>query len=530
MTDEDKTIERADSEPSTEVSHTKQEEPVMNLRSADGSEPTEESNLLSSSEKRPQETPTESSHVQRLRQRFARRPRGSLVSKIKFATKDFLLWAVVWSVMIGTVLPGVNPSGIIILLFFAFLGDTLFWLIKLTTLPPLPGFLGGTLAGFLIRNIPVISDNVQIEHEWSSSVRSIYLSIILVYAGLQLDSEALKKLKGVCGRLSMGPCLVEACASALLAHFLMGLPWQWGFILGFVLGAASLSVLAPSVLLLEKEGYDVKDVPTFLLDAYSFNAILAITGFNTCLGIAFSTGSTIFNVLKGIWEVVTGVATGSLLGAFIHYFPSSDQRVLDCKRIVLVLGFSVLTVFSSVYFDFPGSRGLCTFVMASLAGIGRTRNKAEVEKIIGFAWFVFKPLVFVLFGAEVSVASLRPETVGLCVATLGVAVLIRILTAFLMLCSAGFNIKEKIFISSAWLPKGTVQVALGSVALDTARSYGDTQLEDYGMDVLTVAFLAILITAPIGHLLISFLGPKLLQKAKHQNKDEEVQGEPSEQV
>ncbi|KAM9678236.1 sodium/hydrogen exchanger 9B2-like [Trichechus inunguis] len=282
--------------------------------------------------------------------------------------------------------------------------------------------------------------------------------------------------------------------------------------------------------LLMEEGYDVKGVPTLLLEAEDFNDILAITGFNTCLGIAFSTGSTIFNVLRGILEVVTGVATGSLLGAFIHYFPSSDQRILDCKRVVPVLGFSVLTVFSSVYFDFPGSRGLCTFVMASLAGIGWTRNKAEVEKIIGFAWFMFKPLVFVLFGAEVSVASLRPEAVGLCVATLGVAVLIRILTAFLMVCFAGFNIKEKIFVSFAWLPKATMQAALGSVALDTARSYGDTQLEDYGMDVLTVAFLAVLITAPIGRPLISLLGPRLLQKAKHQSKDEEVQGEPSEQV
>ncbi|KAM9238170.1 sodium/hydrogen exchanger 9B2-like [Dugong dugon] len=536
MTDEDKTIERADSEPSTEVSHTAsvhqetQEEPVMNLRSTDGSEPTEGSNLLSSSEKRPQETPTESSHLQRLRQRFARCPCGSLVSRIKVVTTVFLLWAVVWSVTIGTVLPGGNSSGIIILWFFAYLGCILFWLIKLPRLPPLPAFLGAMLAGFLIRNIPVISDYVQIEHEWSSSVRSIYLSITLVYVGLQLDSEALKKLKGVCGRLAVGPCLAEACASALLAHFLMGLPWQWGFILGFVLGAASPYFVRPSTSLLKEEGHDVKDVPTLLLEAEDFSDILAITGFNTCLGIAFSTGSTMFNVLRGILEVVTGVATGSLLGAFIYYFPSSDQRVLDWKRIVLVLGFSVLAVFSSVYFDFPGSRGLCTFVMASLAGIGWTRNKAKVENIIIFACGMFEPLLFGLLGAEVSVASLKRETVGLCVATLGVGVLIRILTVFLMVCSAGFNIKEKIFISFAWLPKATVQALLGSVALDTARSYGDTQLEDYGLVVLTMTFLAILITVPIGYLLISFLGPRLLQKAKRQNKDEEVQGEPSEQV
>lgn len=96
-----------------------------------------------------------------------------------------------------------------------------------------------------------------------------------------------------------------------------------------------------------------------------------------------------------------------------------------------------------------------------------------------------------------------------------------------MVCFAGFNIKEKIFISFAWLPKATVQAAIGSVALDTARSHGEKELEGYGMDVLTVAFLAILITAPIGGLLIGLLGPRLLEKAEQKNKDEEDQGETS---
>ncbi|KAK2498830.1 hypothetical protein MC885_004735 [Smutsia gigantea] len=338
------------------------------------------------------------------------------------------------------------------------------------------------LAGFLIKNIPVINDNVQIKHKWSSALRSIALSIILVRAGLGLDSKALKKLKGVCVRLSMGPCLVEACTSALLAHFLMG--------------AVSPAVVVPSMLLLQGGGYGVeKGVPTLLMAAGSFDDILAITGFNTCLGVAFSTGSTIFNILRGVLEVVIGVATGFLLGFFVQFFPSTDQDGCTWKRAFLVLGLSVLAMFSSMHFGFPGSGGLCTLVMAFLAGLGWTSRK-------------------------VSIASLRPETVGLCIATLSTAVLIRILTTFLMVCFAGFNIKEKIFISFAWLPKATVQAAIGSVALDTARSHGEKQLEEYGMDVLTVAFLAILITAPVGSLLIGLLGPRLLQKAEYQNKEE----------
>ncbi|XP_058923444.1 sodium/hydrogen exchanger 9B2 isoform X2 [Kogia breviceps] len=521
MENQDKTIKHEASEPSTEVNHTasrcqeKQEETVMNPRGIDGSEPTEGSNLLNSNEKM-QETPAEPKHLQRLRQTFACPPRGLLDRVITNVTMVVLLWAVIWSITGPECLPGGNLFGIIILFYCAIIGGKLLGLIKLPTLPPLPPLLGMLLAGFLIRNIPVISDNVQIKHKWSSALRSIALAVILVRAGLGLDSNALKKLKGVCVRLSLGPCLVEACTSALLAHFLMGLPWQWGFMLGFVLGAVSPAVVVPSMLLLQEGGYGVeKGVPTLLMAAGSFDDILAITGFNTCLGMAFSTGSTVFNVLKGVLEVVIGMATGLLLGFFIQYFPSSDQDKLVWKRAFLVLGLSVLAVFSSMYFGFPGSGGLCTLVLAFLAGKG---------------WASAKPLLFGLIGAEVSITALRPETVGLCVATLGTAVLIRILATYLMVCFAGFNFKEKIFISFAWLPKATVQAAIGSVALDTARSHGEKQLEGYGMDVLTVAFLAILITAPIGSLLIGLLGPRLLQKAEHQNKDEEDQGETSIQV
>lgn len=500
----------------------------MNPKGIDGNEPTEGSNLLNSGEKMQQEATPEPNHLQRIRQTFACPPHGLLDSIVTNVTMVVLLWAVVWSITGSECLPGGNLFGIIILFYCAVSGGKLFGLIKLPTLPPLPPLLGMLLAGFLIRNIPVISDNIQIKHKWSSALRSIALSVILVRAGLGLDSNALKKLKGVCVRLSMGPCLVEACSSALLAHFLMGLPWQWGFMLGFVVGAVSPAVVVPSMLLLQEGGYGVeKGVPTLLMAAGSFDDILAITGFNTCLGMAFSTGSTVFNVLKGVLEVVIGMAAGFLLGFFIQYFPSSDQDKLVWKRAYLVLGLAVLAVFSSTYFGFPGSGGLCTLVMAFLAGKGWASTKVDVEKIIAVAWSIFQPLLFGLIGAEVSIASLRPETVGLCVATLGIAVLIRILTTYLMVCFAGFNIKEKIFISFAWLPKATVQAAIGSVALDTARSHGEKELEGYGMDVLTVAFLAILITAPIGGLLIGLLGPRLLEKAEQKNKDEEDQGETS---
>ncbi|XP_043825446.1 sodium/hydrogen exchanger 9B2 [Dromiciops gliroides] len=523
MGNEDNEIQSNEPEINSTASTTKKTEEgaLMDLKGIDGNEPMEESALLKNSEPSPEPSPE--SNREKLRQIFACPPRGILVRIITNVTMVVLVWAVVWSITGNECLPGGNLFGILILFVCAVIGGKLLGLVKLPTLPPLPPLLGMLLAGFLLRNIPVISDQIQIKHVWSASLRSIALAIILVRAGLGLDSKALRKLKAVCLRLSMGPCLVEACSSAVLAHFLMHLPWQWGFILGFVLGAVSPAVVVPSMLILQGGGYGVeKGVPTLLMAAGSFDDILAITGFNTCLGMAFSTGSTIYNVLRGFLEVIVGVAAGSLLGFFIQYFPSRDQGKLMWKRAYLLLGLAVFAIFSSTFFGFPGSGGLCTLVMAFLAGIGWTSEKADVEKIIAVSWDIFQPFLFGLIGAEVSITSLRPETVGLCVATLGIAVLIRIVSTFLLVSFAGFNIKEKIFISFAWLPKATVQAAIGSVALDTARTHGDEQLEMYGMDVLTVAFLAILITAPIGSLLIGLLGPRLLQKAEqNQRKDKE---------
>ncbi|XP_039206624.1 sodium/hydrogen exchanger 9B2-like [Crotalus tigris] len=434
-----------------------------------------------------------------------------------------LIWAVFWSITTHESLPGGSLFGFLFLYLFAVIGGKIMGLIKFPGLPPLPPLLGMLLVGFLLRNIPLLTDIVLINVKWGATLRSIALSIILARAGLGLDPKALKKLKAVCFRLSLGPCLIEACTAAVISHFLMHLPWQWGFMLGFVLGAVSPAVVVPSMLVLQAGGYGVdKGVPTLLMAAGSFDDILAITGFNTCLGIAFSSGSTLENVLRGVLEVAVGIAAGGLLGIFIRYFPSKDQTYLVWKRAFFIIGLSMLAIFGSMYFGFPGSGGLCTIVLAFLAGLSWSDEKKEVEKIIKAAWEIFQPFLFGLIGAEISVASLDPQTVGLCIAVLVVGLIARVTATFILVFFAGFELKERIFIALAWIPKATVQAAIGSVALDTAREQADKQLEKYGMDVLTVAFLAILITAPIGALIIGLAGPKLLHKTSDTNRESHI--------
>ncbi|KAM4708949.1 sodium/hydrogen exchanger 9B2-like [Discoglossus pictus] len=510
----------------TEHNHTAN--PISSSKVADGSAPTEICALLNSdgSGEQPTETKDPSNACTKMRKLCACPPQGYLSLTVTNALMVFLVWGVVWSITGSECLPGGNLFGVLALLLCAVIGGKLVSLIRIPTLPPMPGLLGMLLAGFLIRNIPYVTDQIQINYTWSASLRNIALAIILTRAGLGLDSKALRKLKTVCLRLSLGPCAIEAAAAAVLSHFLMGLPMTWGFMLGFVLGAVSPAVVVPSMLILQKGGFGTdKGIPTLLMAAGSFDDILAITGFNTCLGMAFSSGSTINSIVRGVLEVVLGVVAGLVLGFFLKYFPSKDQEKLKWKRAYLVLALSIFAVFASLFFGFPGSGGLCTLVMAFLAGMGWSTEKAVVEDIVAVGWDIFQPLLFGLIGAEISVASLRPETVGLCIATLGIALVVRICVTFVMVCFAGFNMKEKIFISLAWMPKATVQAAMGSVALDTARSKGDTQFEGYGMDLLTIAFLAILVTAPIGALIIGLLGPKLLQKSITSGKVEEIAGE-----
>ncbi|XP_054846395.1 sodium/hydrogen exchanger 9B2-like [Eublepharis macularius] len=449
-------------------------------------------------------------------------PKGIIANAVTNVAAATLIWAVVWSVAQHESLPGGNFFGLLFLFFSAVIGGKVMGQIKLPGLPPLPRLFGMLFAGFLIRNIPVTSDLVKINVKWSANVRNMALSIILALAGLGLDPQALNKLKAVCARLTFGPGVTEACAAAVASHFIMQLPWAWGLMLGFVLGAVSPAVVVISMLMLQAQGYGTeKGIPTLLIAASSLDDIVAITGFNTFLGMAFSTGSPVFvTVLRGVLQVVVGAVSGGILGLFIWYFPSKDQKFLVWKRAFFVMGLSVLAVLSSKHLGFPGSGGLCTVVLSFLGGLAWSDEKREVEEIVAIAWEILQPFLFSLIGAEISIVSIGARKIGLCLATMGAALTVRMTAAFLLVSCAGFNFKEKLFVALSWIPKATVQAAIGSVALDTARDKHDPELEEYGLNILTVAFLSILITAPTGALLIGLMGPKLLHKANIDNKED----------
>ncbi|XP_061275514.1 sodium/hydrogen exchanger 9B1 isoform X2 [Bos javanicus] len=418
---------------------------ILKATSANEHEETKETILPDTEETKPQ-----------MEKKGSCPPQGTLNKAITNGAILFMIWCVVWAFSGPEVLPNGSLFGLLVIFYCALIGGKLLEVIRLPSVPEIPPLLGMLLAGFAVRNVPFLSDITYISNELSSTLRNTALTIILVRAGLGLDPQALKNLKRVCLRLSMGPCLMEACSTAVISHFLMNFPWQWGFLLGFVVGAVSPAVVVPSMLHLQEKGYGIeKGIPTLLIAASSLDDILAITGFNACFSIVFSSGS--------------------------HRFGMNTAG------------------------------GLCALVLSFTAGTGWSKEKVRVQKIIGTAWDIFQPLLFGLVGAEVSVLSLKSNAIGLSVGTMSLALLIRISFTFVLMSCAGFNFKEKIFIALSWMPKATVQAVLGPLALEKARMSAP-HLESYSEDVMTVAFLAILITAPNGALIIGILGPKVLTR------------------
>ncbi|XP_073748146.1 sodium/hydrogen exchanger 9B1 isoform X3 [Callorhinus ursinus] len=466
-------------------------------------EETKETVLSKTEEKKPQ-----------MEKKYSCPLQGKLNKLITNGVAFFMVWCVVWSFSGPEVLPGGNLFGLLIIFYSAIIGGKLLEFIRIPSVPQIPPLLGMLLAGFTVRNVPFLSNYIHINNTWSSTLRNTALTVILIQAGLGLDPQALRHMKRVCLRLAIGPCLMEACSTAVVSHFLMNFPWQWGFLLGFsnsfVLGAVSPAVVVPSMLLLQENGYGInKGIPTLLIAASSLDDIIAVTGFSTCLSIVFSSGGILNNVLASFRDVLIGALAGAVLGIFVQYFPSGDQTKLPLKRAFLILSMCVTAVLGSHHIGLHAAGGLCTLALTFVAGINWSTEKVKVQRIIKTTWYIFQPLLFGLVGSEVSVASLKSNAIGICVATMSLALLVRISFTFVLMCFAGFSFKEKMFIALSWMPKATVQAVLGPLALETARSSAP-HLEPYSKDVMTVAFLAILITAPNGALIIGVLGPKVL--------------------
>ena len=290
---------------------------------------------------------------------------------------------------------------------------------------------------------------------------------------------------------------------------IFGLPFHWGFLLGFVLGAVSPAVVVPCMMDLQQAKLGTeKGIPSLVIAAASIDDVLAITGFTITLTLIGSQESEWLHVIKGPSEAVIGICLGILFGMIFWYLPYGLNTKLRAPAIVLLCWRIILDAYS---YGFPGAGQTASLTLPFVAAIRwrKKRQLRQVEDVLQCIWSVFEPLLFVTIGAEIKLHLLKTAilTGGSCVI---LGIIIRCLVAYNVV-GGSLTRKEKLFITIAWLPKATVQAAIGSVALEWALKAGDQEAIKHGNTVLTIAALSILMTAPLGAVAIKLAAPRLLQ-------------------
>jgi NhaP-type Na+/H+ or K+/H+ antiporter len=364
-------------------------------------------------------------------------------------------------------------------------------------------------------------DHRYIGHELDPSIsrvlRTVCLTVILLMAGLELDPVALLKLSAMVIRATFIPCFVEAGSVAVLSHFVLGFPWTVGFMLGFVLAAVSPAVIIPCLMNLSQRGYGVaKGIPTLVIAACSADDVVAISGFGIFLGFTFNKDAPLLDlVFHGPIEIAIGISFGITWGLLVQWIPNKGHDNLVFFRWLILFGGGLVALFCAHIIHYDGAGGLAAITMAFVAGMKWRKEEGwdshnPVMEIFQKMWLVLEPVIFALIGTEIQIHKIDPETLGWGILVLVLSLGIRMFSTFLAVMGGNLNAKERIFMSFAWVPKATVQAALGPLALDMAKKMGDTEFYHTGNQILTMAVLSILITAPLGSVAIMALGPRLL--------------------
>ncbi len=397
--------------------------------------------------------------------------------------------------------PGKEENGVLTSLgLVLLLGMALGALAKRLKLPSLVGMLiAGMILGPYALNL--LSDSLL---NISADLRQLALIIILTRAGLSLDVDALKRV----GRPAILMCFVPACfeilGMTLLAPALLGVSTLDAAIMGAVVGAVSPAVIVPRMIRLSEEGWGVdRGIPQLILAGASVDDVFVIVMFTAFTGLASGgQGLTAGAVLSIPASILTGVAAGLLLGWLLaQWFRRVHMR--DSVKVVILLSLAFLLVAAEDALEgiFPFS-GLLA-VMGAGVGLQRWRSVVAQRLSLKFSklWVAAEVALFVLVGAAVDLRYALSAGVMAILAVLG-ALCFRAVGVLVCVSGAHFSPKEKLFCVLSYLPKATVQAAIGGVPL--AMGLGCGQI------VLTVAVIAILVTAPLGALAIDRSYTKLL--------------------
>lgn len=355
----------------------------------------------------------------------------------------------------------------------------------------------------------------------SSELRKMALIIILLKAGLSLDLKDLKKAGHSAVLLSFVPASCEIIGYLLFAPVILGISRVDAAVMGAVLAAVSPAVVVPRmVMLMEKKYGTQKAIPQMILAGASCDDIFVIVLFTTFLGMAQGGSANVMDFINIPVSIVLGILLGAAFGYGLYLFFETSYAHKHCVRnsmkVIIVLGFSFLLIAIEEWLNgIVSVSGLLAVV--AMACMLKLKSTAFVSKRLsekfGKLWLAAEVILFVLVGAAVDIH--YTLNAGLAaVFMILIALLFRAFGVLLCTVKTSLTLKERLFCVIAYLPKATVQAAIGSVPLAAGLPCGNI--------ILSVAVLAILITAPLGALGIDGSYKKLLTPSFSVNRKEFV--------
>ncbi|HBR03873.1 MAG TPA: potassium transporter [Ruminiclostridium sp.] len=366
----------------------------------------------------------------------------------------------------------------------------------------LPGLMGMILTGIILGPyvLNLISPNIL---NISADLREIALIVILLRAGLSLDISDLKIVGRPAVLMCFVPATFELIAVVVLAPIFLHISYIEAAIMGAVLAAVSPAVVVPRMLALMEKGYGRdKSIPQLIMAGASVDDIYVIVLFTSFMGMYQGNEFSVLSLINVPVSVIIGLLVGILSGLLLVWL-FKKLHVRDTVKVLIIMSVSFLFItIENVLKPYIPMSGL--LAVMSLGGtILKTYEVLARRLLSKFSkiWVVSEIFLFVLVGAAVDIRYLSKAGI-LSVALILGALIFRIIGVNISLIKTKLNFKERLFCSLAYLPKATVQAAIGSIPLANGIKAGNT--------ILTVAVLSIMITAPIGAIAIDNTYRKLL--------------------
>jgi NhaP-type Na+/H+ or K+/H+ antiporter len=344
-----------------------------------------------------------------------------------------------------------------------------------------------------------------------AELRMIALIVILLRAGFELSRESLNKVGTQALLLSFIPAAFEALTVTALGPSLLGLSVMESSILGCVLGAVSPAVVVPMMVkfIQERRG-TAKGIPTMVLAAASIDDVTVIVAYSALVGIYSGGQVNLLWKAAGIpIAIAAGILAGLAIGALLYrLFDRYNPRAT--KRALAVLGVSILLVQLGAFLearDLPFAALLAVMAIGFIILEKRERMAHELSAKLGKIWVFAEILLFALVGAQLKFqAALDAGFKG--AALILIALAARSAGSWICTLGSPLNWKERLFVVIAYLPKATVQAAIGSAPLAVMASRG--MPVGPGETILAVAVMSIVLTAPTGAWAIAWAGKALL--------------------